>query len=254
MVNLATLGLILSFAVPGQTNQVSFDQKDASKAVKSALSKAKFSWYDDKTDAARPINLSKDSDDSSQNSSWNPGSSKSTSTRFSWPGLSGIGNAITMLGFGIVLAILIGLLIWFWRIYEPVDVDEAPKEPKKRGEASRVESLPEGMENEFDTNDPWGEAIRRRNRGDLAGAIICLFAHQLLTLSKLGLVRLAPGRTGRQLVRAVTDGELRALVQPTLRLFEVVYYGHRQPTEKEFEAVWTGAESFEKRVAVGVFR
>ncbi len=74
----------------------------------------------------------------------------------------------------------------------------------------------------------------------------------MLTLSKLGLVRLAPGRTGRQLLKAVSDSELRKMVHPTLRLFEVIYYGHRNPTDVEFAEVWAIAEAFERRVGSGV--
>jgi hypothetical protein len=110
------------------------------------------------------------------------------------------------------------------------------------------------LHREFALDDAWAEALRLKSQGDLAGAIVCLFAHQLLTMSKLGVVRLAPGRTGRQLVRAVTDSELRTLVQPTLRLFEVVYYGHREPTVAEFETTWSQAETFERRVAAGGVR
>jgi hypothetical protein len=82
--------------------------------------------------------------------------------------------------------------------------------------------------------------------------VVCLFAHQLLTLSRLGLVRLAPGRTGRQLLRSVADGDFRALVHPTLRMFEAAYYGQRPPTPDEFEGLWAQAEAFERRVAGGV--
>ncbi len=45
-------------------------------------------------------------------------------------------------------------------------------------------------------SDPWAEANRRRVAGDRAGAIICLFAHQLLTLDQMGLIRLAPAEPG----------------------------------------------------------
>ena len=100
------------------------------------------------------------------------------------------------------------------------------------------------MRREFESSDPWEEALRRRARGDLTGAVICLFAHQLLTLSRLGLVRLAPGRTGRQLLRAVADAEFRGLALPTLRQFEVVYYGHRTPSPEEFAEVWQKPRAF----------
>ena len=59
--------------------------------------------------------------------------------------------------------------------------------------------------------DPWAEAQRRRAAGDLSGAIVCLFAHQLLTLDQLGLIRLAPGKTGRHYVQRLRDRESRRL-------------------------------------------
>jgi Domain of unknown function (DUF4129) len=248
MVNLSTSCWIAFLLISQNPTPPSQTSEDSSRAIRSALEKGKFPWYDEKTDAARPIKPRTESDVP-------PASSASSSSPGSSPGFLGLfGNAVTMIGFGIGLAVLIALLVWFWRMYEPSDPDEESRESKNRGEPSRVESLPEGMDREFESSDPWAEAIRRRNRGDLAGAIICLFAHQLLTLSKLGLVRLAPGRTGRQLVKAVTDGELRTLIQPTLRMFEVVYYGHRSPTEAEFVVLWSAAETFEQRIAVGVAR
>jgi hypothetical protein len=41
------------------------------------------------------------------------------------------------------------------------------------------------------------------------------------------------------------------LVEPTLRLFETVYYGHRIPSASMFEPVWASAEAFRRRVAGG---
>jgi len=104
------------------------------------------------------------------------------------------------------------------------------------------------------TDDPWAEANRRRLNGDFAGATLCLFAHQLLTLSRLNLVRLAPGRTGRQLHRSVEDAEFQRLLMLTLRQFEAVYYGHRTPSASDFATVWASAEAFERRAVEGVAR
>ena len=44
--------------------------------------------------------------------------------------------------------------------------------------------------------------------GDLAGAVVCLFAYQLLALDRLGLIRLAPGRTGGSTFRGCDDRRL----------------------------------------------
>ena len=215
---------------------------DPSVDVPEALEKGNFPWYDARNDAVRPIALPREPAASTART---PGS-RSGSGGF------GLGGFLSMLFFALALAVLVGLLVWFWRIYEPTDTTAPPSTSKERAGASKVESLPAGMRREFESSDPWEEALRRRSIGDLEGSVVCLFAHQLLTLSRLGLVRLAPGRTGRQLLRAVVDVEFRRRVEPTLRLFEAVYYGHRPPSTEDFAAVWREAEAFETRVAQGV--
>src|SRR5262249_39682486 len=94
---------------------------------------------------------------------------------------------------------------------------------------------------------PSTEALRRRAAGDLAGAIVCLFAHQLLSLDQLGLIRLGPGRTGRQYVHGLRDRELVDSIGETLNLFEQVYYGNQVPAAPAFERAWSRAQKFEER-------
>ncbi len=253
MVNVPAIGLaaILTLALASSAGlaatqaQAPDHDPDPSRAVGSALGKGAFPWYDSSKDQAKPFALPRESEVSRASES-------SSSSTGSWGWLGWLGNLVTLALFGVALGVLIGLMVWFWRIYEPIDSGDPSGSSKGRGEPSRIEALPEGMRREFESSDPWEEAIRRRDRGDLAGAVVCLFAHQLLTLSRLGLVRIAPGRTGRQLLRSVVDAEFRGLVHPTLRLFEAVYYGHRTPSPEEFSRLWAQAETFERRVAAGV--
>jgi len=198
-------------------------------AVKAAMGKGSYPWYDGSKDEVKPVYVS---------------APRTVPIWLAW--------VMNLIAYIIAVVALIALLVWLWRHYAPTDLSEVPGTPRTRGEPSRIESLPEGMRREFESTDPWEEAILRRDRGDLAGAVVCLFAHQLLTLSRLGLVRLAPGRTGRQLLRSVADADFRALVLPTLRLFEAVYYGHHVPSPEEFAQLWAQAEIFERRVAGGV--
>jgi len=253
MVRTLARGLIGLAAVGAGLARAEGPAADPARAVGSALGKGAYPWYDSPKDAIRPVRVP------TGNSWWSKSSSssKTSSSASSSPKPAGaawdFGNGIATGGFAVGLAALIGLLIWFWRIYEPsADADLGPEQG--RGEPSRVEELPANLRRGFDPADAWAEAIRRRDRGDLAGAILCLFAHQLLTLGRLGLVRLAPGRTGRQLLRSVSDPEFRGLVAPTLRLFEAAYYGHHEPSAADFAAAWAGAEAFERRAAEGVAR
>ena len=242
MVN-ALAGYLIALAALGQGPDAGPTEIDPTRSVGSALGKGSFPWYDPRKDEAKPIPIRIEND-------VKPASSAGNSGGLGW--FSSVGDLIAKMGFLVALGALVALLVWFWRMYEPIDSGEGDDSSKGRGEPSRIESLPPGMRREFESSDPWEEALRRRDRGDLAGAVVCLFAHQLLTLARLGLVRLAPGRTGRQLLGAVVDAEFRGLVRPTLRLFEVVYYGHRTPSSDEFAALWANAEAFERRVAGGV--
>ncbi len=210
--------------------------------VRSALSEGKYPWYDAKADAPKPI-WPVDLD----LAQW-------LKKYFSWLdrvrlpeiGSVSIGNLVVL---GIVLlaaAVFAVLLLEAWRRYRPMEQGPTKDHAVSSG-STIVEGLPAGIPN--DVRDPWAEAVRLRAAGDYAGAIVYLFAHQLMTLDRLKFVRLIPGKTGRQLVRTISDRQFHAWVEPTLRLFEVAYYGHREPSRDEFEAVWKLADAFQRGVA-----
>jgi hypothetical protein len=214
---------------------------DASTPVKKALESGKYPWYDPKSETVKPV--------------WPPDLNWLTDWLDRWfgkrrvPGIGRLGDLIAVGLAMLALAVFLMVLFELWKRYRPVNEGDAARQIEM-GTSSRIEDLPAGVRPE--TADPWAEAVARRARGDLAGAIICLFAHQLLTLDRLQQIRLVPGRTGRQYIRAIDDRELHSSVEPTLRLFEEVYYGHHIPSLEAFERVWALAESFEKRVAAGV--
>ena len=161
--------------------------------------------------------------------------------------LAGLGDLIAV---GLVMLLLTALLVGLlemMRRYKPVSDDlRAASRSLHPGSARRIEGMPAGVG--MDVSDPWAEAVRLRKQGDYSGAVVYLFAHQLLTLDRLEKIRITPGKTGRQLVRSLRDRAMRDPVEPTLRLFESVYYGHQGVTAEAFEAVWTLAESFERRI------
>jgi hypothetical protein len=215
-------------------------QAGSGENVPQALTKGKYPWYDPGRDAIKPVALPSDFDLSRQR--W---------LDFRMPGLSiPVGQILAILVLVALLVALFVMLAWYWRFPE-LQGPQLAKHRRGSGSAARVGTLPPGFD--IDLTDPWGEAVRRRERGDYAGAIICLFVHQLLVLDQLGLARPTPGRTGRQIVRSVADSWVRARVEPTLGLFERVYYGHRVPTAQAFEAAWSDALALERRVAEGAF-
>ncbi len=224
---------------------------DVDRAIGRALGQARLPWYDPGKDAARPIRVPGPSGEASSGASgrsWRDWGSSSSGSNPSPPGSSGrSGGVAGLIWFGLGLFALVGVLSWLYRRFDPFAGVDAPPNRLEPGPGV-VDVPPGGLPVGFDSADPWAEASRRRAAGDLSGAIICLFAHQMLTLSRLGLVRLAPGRTGRQLVRAVTDADLRGLVRPTLGLFEATYYGRIAPDPEAFVAAWARAEAFERLV------
>jgi hypothetical protein len=216
--------------------------------TREALREGKYPWYDSRTDRVQPIWpvrvlwLERLAD-------------RVTSflrrivrffDRFSFGG-SGISAAGNSIGTILLLAALVAFfvcIVMLW-IYRETGALRSEAERARLGAAGRLGDLPEGIRPE--DSDPWAEAKRRRAAGDLAGAVVCLFAHQLLTLDQMGLIRLAPGRTGRHYLQGLRDRELIDCVGATLRLFEDVYYGRRSPTAQAFESVWSQAQLFQER-------
>ena len=216
--------------------------------TREALREGKYPWYDSRTDRVQPI--------------W--------PVRISWiewlghridsffrrigryfdglpfrgSGPSVAGNSIGTILFLAALAAFFVCIFMLW-IGRERGAARGEAERTRLGTAARLGDLPEGLRP--GDSDPWAEAKRRRAAGDLAGAVVYLFAHQLLTLDQMGLIRLAPGRTGRHYLQGLRDRELIDCVGATLRLFEDVYYGCRAPTAEAFESVWSRAQVFQER-------
>ncbi len=94
-------------------------------------------------------------------------------------GVAGLGELIAIGLVLAVLAILVVILMEMLRRYRPMAAAPvAGSVVLRAGEGSRIEGLPANAG--FDASDPWAEATRRRARGDHAGAVIYLFAYQLL--------------------------------------------------------------------------
>lgn len=134
---------------------------------------------------------------------------------------------------------LIILIWWLWNSGSFIRDTRDVLDPSI-GIGGRVSMLPAEMASAFPL-DPWAEAEERRRRGDFTGAIIFLFAYQLLELDRLGLIRLAPGGTGRTYVMSLADSKLRVPMVASLGLFEMAYYGHKAVTASSFERVWAEA-------------
>ena len=207
-----------------------------------ALARGNYPWYDAQADALKPVEPPAQPIEPKVRAS---SPSSGTGAAFD------LGQLIVFVLIALGLAALIALIAWAWsRGQFASDPVPAPTGPARS--PTRVGDLPAGL-TRID-GDPLAEAARLRASGDYAGAIVCLFAHQLLALDRHRLARLMPGRTGRQLVRSVANATVRDLVTPALRLFEEVYYGHNPPSAEAFEAVWEQAQTLERMLAAGGLR
>jgi hypothetical protein len=217
--------------------------------VERALREGNYPWYDGEADELRPVWPTK--------LRWLDSVMKRIDAllkaigkylgRINFGGARGISVTGDRIGTVILLtalAVFLASVFWLWRrrMSGMADLESARA---RLGTDARLGDFPEGVG--LGDLDPWAEAERRRAGGDLAGAVICLFAHQLKSLDQLGLIRLVPGRTGRQYLQVVRDRELADSLGATLRLFEDVYYGRQRPTAQAFESVWNSALLFRAR-------
>ncbi len=235
----ALVAIALALAAPASTSPTVPSPTTAEPAAK-ALAHGEYPWYDAKADALKAVKPPAPTAEPAKL----PLVVQGDASLLGWIGQ---GLVFTLIALG--LAALVGVLAW---ALNRGKFDTDPSAGKTSGpsrKTTRVADLPAGLAT--GSGDPLAEAARLRAAGDYAGAILCLFAHQLLTLDRLRLVRLMPGRTGRQLVRSVANTGIRDLVTPTLRLFEEVYYGHDRPSAESFEAVWEQGQALEKLVARG---
>jgi hypothetical protein len=224
--------------------------------IKEALRDGKYPWYDSRADRLRPVWPVR--------ISWVEELRERIASFFRWIGRffdrfhfgrsdsasSGSGAASVvgdLIGTVLLLTALVGFFVGIWMLWirREAVAGRGESERTRLGTAARLGDLPEGIRPE--DADPWAEAKRRRASGDLAGAVVCLFAHQLLTLDQLGLIRLAPGRTGRHYLQSLRDREVIDVLGVTLALFEDVYYGRRPPSAQAFESVWSRALLFQER-------
>lgn len=209
---------------------------EAQAAVRAALAKGAYPWYDAAADGPKAVNPPRVPEP--------PPQAQDATSEISLGG-GGFGGTLMFVVMAAALLAGAAYLVWTWR-HHFGGLEVPARSPRAPGSASRVAALPAGLS--VATDDPWSEARRRRDQGDLSGAIVCLFVHLLLTLERQGTIRLVPGRTGRQLVRAIGPEDLRALVEPTLRLFEAAYYGHHQPSPEAFAVAWNRAETLRSRL------
>lgn len=94
------------------------------------------------------------------------------------------------------------------------------------------------------------EAERLMNAGQYEQAIILLFAHQLLLLDRVGMLRLNRGKTNGKYVRETrsVDPESGQRLRATVAAFERSYFGRHDIERDAFREIWQSNLKLEESV------
>ncbi|QEH33923.1 hypothetical protein OJF2_24550 [Aquisphaera giovannonii] len=220
----------------------------AGSQARSAIRRQAYPWYDADRDEVRPLIPAR--------SSWSRRLEGWMESIGAWfrrhfggndEGASGgrAGSLLSTLLFAIAGAALVALCWRLWRMHERGPDRGAMTATV--GEAARVAGLTpgEGLEGA----DPWAEADRLLAAGDRRGAVTWLFLGQLLVLDRARVIRIAPGKTGRQYAAMIEDPGLGDALRATLAVFEQVYYGRKDPDPHVVEALFRRATGFRRRLS-----
>ena len=94
------------------------------------------------------------------------------------------------------------------------------------------------------------QAERFRNLGDYSKAIVYLYSYLLVELDQANCIRLERGKTNGSYMRELASWTgLSSYMRPTVRLFELAYFGRREIDRGSFEDLWSKITSFEDTLA-----
>ncbi len=164
-----------------------------------------------------------------------------------------LGEMLQLLGWA-GIAMLLGLVVWLmlaaWRARRG-DAAGSRDRPGARAGPNHVEAIP--LPAGSTGVGLLDEARRLYELGDFNRAVVCLFAHQLLELDRMQIIRLARGKTNRQYMREVgRRPALRQLVEQTMVAFEDVFFGNRSIDRARFEACWNRLPDFDALAQGGI--
>ncbi|WP_165231563.1 DUF4129 domain-containing protein [Aquisphaera insulae] len=220
---------------------------EAGSSARAAIGRQHYPWYDADRDEIRPL--------LPEPWSWSRRIERVLESIGDWfrrhfggpegGGTRGGGSLLPTLLFLIAGAALAVLCWRLWRLHERAarQADVAAT----IGEAARLAGIAPGAG--LASVDPWAEAERRRLAGDRQGAVTWLFLGQILALDRARLIRILPGKTGRQYAAMLEDRDLRDDLRATLSVFEQVYYGRKDPEASVVDRLWERAASFRRRLA-----
>lgn len=180
---------------------------------------------------------------------WGPGSgigNGGLSDFFSW--IASIWRVL----FLTLLAILVSTLVYFLLRSETFRLFIARRgqsvEEDVEQQRAKVSDLP------FEIEQPLlglrAQAERLWNLGDYSKAIVYLYSYLLVELDQANCIRLERGKTNGIYIRELTPWKsLTDYMKPSVRLFELAYFGRREIDRASFEALWSRIATFEETLS-----
>jgi hypothetical protein len=190
---------------------------------------ARFPWYDRNRDEVRPIHPLPSRDLSgNRHSTWEDAAQTSSQT-WNFSRAVQITNSILSALAWFTLALFAGLLAFAlgWAFLKR-EASQAQPTSRRRfaveDVAFQIEQLPFALDAK--QLDFLAEARRCFEAGDYQRAAVYLFSYQLVYLDQHQLIRLERGRTNRQYLSQLRHNpQLQTLFEPTMVLFEEVFFG-----------------------------
>lgn len=192
-----------------------------------------YPWYDAKTDSMRPLDPPKQ--EQPRDMSW-------LRELFRWfSSISNVGFTALMWLLG---AIVVGTLVYLILRSVAARREKLPSSQVVTADlVDRVEELPVRLAG---IDDFLAAAAKCVRDGKLDEAIIYYYSHQLLTMDKAGVIRLARGKTNRRYLREVGSNlpTLEHLVGQTVAIFEDSFFGHLPIDAERFANLWNQRHRF----------
>lgn len=245
-ISLVALLLIVSGSASAQDEDV----------IQKSFQKGNYPWYDADSDEARFDGDVSDFDSAitanrnevpeqliATPTAQNQNTSESASW---WMMLIWVGLAL------LALTVLIALAVWFILKMDPPSGAGSSSEEEEEGtlfNSERVERLP--FEMKKTSGDFHAAAEGAYQKGDFRAATTYLFSHVLLTLDRHQMVRLRRGKTNRQYLNELSNGNAQILTPYFERLmtaFESTFFGNHDIPRPKFEECWNALPQFHEQL------
>ena len=234
---LASVATASPFSAPDADLPVAAEEDADGSAVRDAVVRQRFPWYDADHDRYRPVVNASPTGDGLRFS------------MFDGASIGWLAKGVMILLLLLAVAGVVSILLRHGIAPAPPPEEERRAEGVRIG-AEEIETLPEEARGDVDQLLP--RIAARLAAGDHAGAAILYHAWQLVELHARGVIELAKGKTNRRYaaeVAALTPA-LAELFAATTRLSERARFGRLPVTAEEFEGVWRERGRFEAGAAV----